>query len=223
MTKRLFSVMFAVLFVSLVSCAGCTQSAPEGSATDRLNMAPPLAPGESTIEIPSAEKDAEEEESAAEQPAGEEPAAAATESVDLQGMTFAAPEGWNRNPNPTFVEAEFALPGEDGDARMTIMAAGGDKQSNIDRWIGQFQQAPGEEASVSEIDVDGEKATMVDIRGAFKDMRPGSPVQENQRMLGFIIPFTAQNNYFVKVTGPQSTVEKHADAVIEFVKSGKTK
>ena len=80
----------------------------------------------------------------------------------------------------------------------------------------------GEEPKVEEIDVDGQKATLVDIRGTYRGQRGGGP-QPNYRMLGFIIPFTASNNYFVKVIGPKSTVGEHEEAILNFVKSGKRK
>jgi len=223
MSLRTRFLPFATLCAAALICVGCGEPTSTGSTTENLNTAPPLeteappAAADETAEPDKNEPTAPKTDAAD----GNETTAAA--NVDLKGMTFAAPAAWDRNENPNFVEAEFYLPGDDGNARMTIMPAGGDKQSNIDRWIGQFKIAEGDEPAVTEIDVDGKTATMVDIRGTFSGQRPGQGSAENQRMLGFIIPFSATNNYFVKATGPQGTIAVHEDAIVEFVKSGKGK
>ncbi len=42
-------------------------------------------------------------------------------------------------------------------------------------------------------------------------------------MLGFIIPFSASDSYFVKATGPQETLAEQEAVILKFVKSGKLK
>ncbi len=216
MIPRKQTALWGFLCSVLLVTAGCGDSAPTASQTEKLNTAPPL----------ESEESQPADDDAATAPVdtsdGENKTTAAA-NVDLQGMTFAAPADWSRNANPVFVEAEFALPGEDEDARLTIMKAGGDKQANIDRWVSQFQMAEGDKPSTSEIDVNGQTATVVDIRGTYMDQRPGKGPQENYRMLAYIIPFSATDNYFVKATGPKETVAKHEEAIAEFVKSGKHK
>ncbi len=213
----------ATLCVAALICVGCGEPAQTGSATEKLNTAPPLEPETPTAVTDETAEPAKEEDTTPKTDAADGNEATATANVDLRGMTFTSPTTWDRTESPGFVEAEFFLPGDDGNARMTIMPAGGDKQSNIDRWISQFKMADGDEPAVTEIDVDGKTATMVDIRGTFNSQRPGQGPAENQRMLGFIIPFSATDNYFVKATGPQGTLATHKDAIVEFVKSGKLK
>lgn len=211
----------ATLCVAALICVGCGEPAQTGSATEKLNTAPPLKPETPPATAGETAEPAKEEAAAPKTDAADGDETTATANVDLKGMTFAAPADWNRNANPSFsmIEAEFILPGEDGEAKLTIMPAGGGKQANIDRWIGQFSMAEGDEPAISEIEVDGKTATMVDIRGTFNR---GGPV-ENQRMLAFIIPFSASDDYFVKAVGPQGTIAAYKDAIVNFTKTGKLK
>ena len=226
------SVHLRNLFIGCLSCAamlttvGCDKpvettpkkEAPEETTKPKAEVPEPAVqtPAVQTPAVQTpADKTPADKTPEKETTATDKPAAGNKTTVDVNGMTFTAPEGW-QSADHGFVEARFALPGDDGAAKLTIMAAGGSKQANIDRWIGQFQVEPGEEPKVTEIGVDGESAALVDIRGTFSG-------QPNTRMLGFIIPFTAANNYFVKVTGPKSTVGKHEEAILQFVKSGKKK
>ena len=213
----------ATLCVAALICVGCGEPAQTGSATEKLNTAPPLEPETPQAAAGETAEPAEEEAATPKTDAADSNETTSTANVDLKGMTFAAPADWNREANPFFVEAKFILPGEDGDAELTIMPAGGGKQANIDRWIGQFKMADGDEPAMSEIDVDSKTATMVDIRGTFNSGRPGKGPAENYRMLAFIIPFSASDDYFVKATGPQGTIAAHEDAIVKFAKTGKLK
>lgn len=212
------------MIATLAGCGGQSSGTQSAADTTKPEAEVPT-PVETTSEAPvESEAPTEEEKEVAE--TTDEPQAEQDSSntlVETSGITFSAPADWELSPNPVFVEAELTLPGEEGPARMTIMPAGGDKDSNIQRWVGQFQREPGEEPSISEIEVDSGTATQVDIRGKFSDQLPGKTPIENARMLAFIIPFNATHNYFVKVTGPKSTIGQHEEAILEFVKTGKRK
>src|SRR5450432_3402808 len=79
----------------------------------------------------------------------EEPSMSIAKSV-LHGCFFvmgpvAAALMAQENP-ATMVEHEFAIPaskGDSADGRLTVMAAGGGIDANIDRWYGQFTQPDG--------------------------------------------------------------------------------
>jgi hypothetical protein len=148
--------------------------------------------------------------------------------VELEAITFTAPEAWQRKEqSSSFVVAEFALPGtegDDADGRLTISTAGGSLQANIDRWKDQFGGDP-ENATQEEIDVGGVKATLVDFSGDFSDQRgPFAPAvtRKDYRMVAAILPIDGEL-HFVKATGPRKTIEAHADEIKQFVASAQLK
>jgi len=135
-------------------------------------------------------------------------------------LRLKAPESWLRKkPQSMIVEHEFAAPAAEGDTtdgRLTIMAAGGSVEANIDRWISQFSQPDGgdtkQHSKTKKIQVAGEDVYVVDISGTFRDQRgPGAPAVERPkyRMLAAIIATKSLGNHFVKFYGPEQTVAKH--------------
>ncbi|MDX1947559.1 MAG: hypothetical protein SFU86_19325, partial [Pirellulaceae bacterium] len=131
-------------------------------------------------------------------------------------VTFTAPEGWKKvQPKTRIVEAEFEVPAAKGDetaGRLTAMGAGGDVETNISRWAGQFVGPGGEEVKpqIDKLMVDGNEVHIVALSGTYKDS-PGGPfaggktvMRENYKMLGAIC-VTKAGNYFVKLYGPKAT------------------
>jgi hypothetical protein len=148
--------------------------------------------------------------------------------VNLDGITLAPPGNWEQKPPASqIIAAEYSLPraeGDDADGRLTISTAGGSVEANIDRWKGQFVPQP-QEASQEEIDVARLKITVVDYSGDFNDQRgPFAPADKRPgyRMIGAVIPVQGQL-YFIKATGPQKTIAKHADAIHEFIRSARAR
>jgi hypothetical protein len=145
--------------------------------------------------------------------------------VKLGEITFTAPEGWQRKaPQSTFIQAEFALPkaeGDDADGRLTVSSAGGSIEANIERWKGQFTKL--ENSHQEKFEVAGVAATLVHLSGEFNDQRgPFAPAvsRPDYQMIAAIIPLGEQP-FFVKATGPQKTLEAHAEAIKQFVTSAK--
>jgi hypothetical protein len=149
------------------------------------------------------------------------------QKLEIDNVSFTVPGGWVAKPIPPggFIDAEFALPkaaGDDSDGRLTLSRAGGAVEANIDRWRGQFGGKP-EKDEVKTLDVAGVKVTWVDLAGQFNDSRgPMSPpkMKPGYRMLAAIIP-AGDFSVFVKATGPQKTLEAHAETLKKFVQSAK--
>jgi hypothetical protein len=146
--------------------------------------------------------------------------------VELDKITLSAPEGWNRRePRSSFVLAEFYLPGtgeSDKDGRLTVSAAGGDIESNIERWRTQFGGNPEKEARRT-IEASDFQITLVDFAGEFSDQRgPFAPAskQPGARMLAAIIPIDGEL-FFVKAVGPEKTIAAHEDKILAFFESVK--
>ncbi|MDA7925220.1 hypothetical protein N9B46_00095 [Mariniblastus sp.] len=125
-------------------------------------------------------------------------------------------------PRSRMLDAELKIPkveGDEVDGRLTIMGAGGSIEANIVRWQGQFTQPDGgdtaDKTKQKTMEIDGQKVNFVDITGTFMDAVggpfSGKPKVErkNYRMLAAIIQTEANGNYFVKLYGPKSTIDKN--------------
>ena len=153
----------------------------------------------------------------------ETPASEEGGQVKLGEITLTAPESWQRKASQSsFIAAEFALPkaeGDDADGRLTVSAAGGSIEANIERWKGQFTDL--QDAKEEKLEAAGVEATLVDLAGEFNDQRgPFAPAvsRTGYRMIAAVIPMGGQS-YFVKATGPEKTLEAHAKAIKQFVSS----
>lgn len=156
--------------------------------------------------------------------------------VELAGgqLVLKAPGDWVRKqPGTRIVEHEFAIPAAEGDksdGRLTIMAAGGSVDANIDRWYAQFSQPDGgstqDKAKVKKFEADGLDVHLVDLAGTYKDQRgPVAPAVErpDYRMLAAIIETGGAGNYFIKFYGPEKTIAKNEKAFVEMVQGLKKK
>lgn len=90
---------------------------------------------------------------------------------------------------------------------------GGSVAANLDRWIGQFQQANGkpskDAAKVDKRTIQGLQVTTVDVSGTYTGMggprAPAGPPKQSYRLLGAIVE-GPQGSVFFKFTGPAKTV-----------------
>jgi len=143
-------------------------------------------------------------------------------TIRMGSFQIQAPADWQpKQPRTKIVAYEFAVKPAEGDARngrVTVMAAGGSVEQNIERWYGQFKQPDGRStkdvARVEKKKIAGQPVYLVDISGTFFD-RPGpfAPGVERKdyRMLAAII-VTREGQIFVKFYGPRKTVSRQAKA-----------
>lgn len=146
----------------------------------------------------------------------DKPAAEKSETLDFMDgkLTMTKPASWKSvPPKSTMTQYEFKAPAEgEKSSRVTMMVAGGSVQSNIDRWIGQFDGAKKEDAKVEKKEVDKTTVHIVDITGTFKESMGGpfapgpAKKMENYRMLGAILEVKGAGTLFIKITGPKETV-----------------
>ena len=144
--------------------------------------------------------------------------------MELEKLTLTAPEGWIRKPASSgFVLSEFTIPpatGDNWDGRLTVSAAGGDIEANIERWRTQFGEKPGKESRRT-AKADGLEITIVDLSGDYADQRgPIAPAVQRSgaRMLAAIIPL-GNELYFIKAVGPEQTIAANAEKFDAFVGS----
>jgi len=104
------------------------------------------------------------------------------------GLTFTTPDGWRQSAGASPMRvAEFTLPRADGDAEDAQLVVyyfggqGGSVDANIQRWVGQMQQADGKPSSgvakKQTRTVNGITVTLVDVDGTYvAEMAPGAGV-----------------------------------------------
>ncbi len=139
---------------------------------------------------------------------------------EMAGLVWSVPTNWKKVPPASnFIAAEFRVPGDGGEARVTVSTFAGDGKTgpggtidmNVQRWESQFKD-PLTEASVVANPVlrkvAGFQLTIVRLDGIMKGGTPGGPAQDT--------PDTALRGAFIegpeglvvlKLTGPKETVD----------------
>lgn len=142
------------------------------------------------------------------------PAMASAHDVnEVAGIHWTRPSNWGTQPPRQMRVTTYTIPAAEGDAEGAECAVfffgggqGGDVVSNIDRWVGQFENAKPEQSSK---EVNGLHVTLVNIAGTY--LAPSGPMmqssgkKENYRLLGAIVD-APEGSVFFKLTGPAKTV-----------------
>lgn len=146
-------------------------------------------------------------------------------SAEPPAITWKAPAAWTEAPNPSSMRlATYHAPrklGDDANPELSVSRAGGSTDANIERWIGQFDEA-GKDTRQEKM-VHGLKVTIVEVGGAYLGgaMLPskGGARRPGYRLLGAVVEANGLS-YFFKLTGPEASVRAaHAafEAMIEGV------
>lgn len=211
---------------SLVAAPAWAQSTAPAAAAETATS--------ETIDRPTAENGAEAAQA--------DPPKTHLLKVNGKLLQLAVPVAWKAvEPRNRLIEVELAiLPHADGEdaaeaadtadedaprGRLTMMAAGGDVDANIRRWVGQFRlgrDADGKDAMHrDERKLRGAIAHVLDIAGTYFDSPEGplGPKVEraDYRMLGAIIEIDGAGKYFVKFYGPADIVEENREAFEEML------
>jgi hypothetical protein len=216
MLSSIIKTAAIIIFAALI--AGCNADAPT-IVSPATNSS---APGRSGSGQP-----------ASSQPAAGQPAASAGSPSDLQ---FQTPDGWiSEQPSSSMRVAQYRLPGDAGDASLVVFffgpGQGGPVEANLDRWIGQMKQPDGssskEKAKTETTTINGMKVTLLDVAGTYSagDMMGGAGTPQdkpNSRMRAGVFE-TAKGAYYVKLVGPEKTIERWDQAYMAFIKSAKLK
>ena len=146
------------------------------------------------------------------------PSVFAEEKVKVAGYEFGSPEGWkSAKPSSNMRAAQFSA----GDAEVVFFyfgpRGGGGVKANVDRWMGQFQDTKSQKVETKEVgDV---KVTYARATGTFMSGPPfGGPKtpKKGYALLGAIIE-GKEGAIFVKMTGPEATVQANADKMKAMV------
>jgi hypothetical protein len=137
--------------------------------------------------------------------------------VGSKAIEWTAPARWKSVPNPSAMRlATYKIPHAAGDAEdpeLSITQVGGSVDSNIERWIGQFDAAGQKSAKKTTKKVKDWKVTFVEIEGAFSGGMSGGGPQSGWALLGAIVETPGMPHFF-KMTGPAKSV-KAARAELE--------
>jgi hypothetical protein len=201
--------LLTLLFLPLVLLAACRES----------KVTAYRVPKEKDPELPMAAADA----ASTNDGSTTGPPVATPESA---GLTWIMPDRWKAKPalpaSPMFTfRSNYAVPGEgDADAELSITAFPNDvggEAANLNRWRGQIQLPPLQEAdlagAVTRLEQNGLPFAIVDF--------PGAPGANAQRILGAIVTVNGGATWFFKLKGPAALVAKEKPAFDAFLKTVK--
>jgi len=145
----------------------------------------------------------------------------------FDGILFSVPAGWNEvelSPQQQgFIDARFEIVTPHGNVMLTCSSNAGGIETNVQRWIGQFQMSAGEKPEVEHLDVGGKSATWVDLHGEFSvgPMTMSAPSSGPiERMLGVAIPLGSRD-FYLKLTGTNAAVSDVRSAFRQFVRDAR--
>lgn len=142
---------------------------------------------------------------------------------DIPDLDYAAlnPGPWELLPPKPMRLANYRVPKAEGspeDAEVSVAIAGGDVESNINRWVKQFEGTP--QVTRNSKDMKPIRITHVEITGTYApggmqggDKPPGKP---NYTMLGEILELPGIG-YFIKFVGPTDTVRANKEPYDKFL------
>ena len=149
-------------------------------------------------------------------------------------VSYKVPSGWTvEKPTSEMRLAQYKLPkaGSDAEDALLILyyfgrGQGGPPEANIERWVKQVKQPDGsdskDKAKTATLTVNGLQVSTVDLLGNYSGgMSQDSAPKDSKsifRLRGAVIE-TPKGSYFVKLTGPEKTVNHWDQAFDDYIKS----
>ena len=150
------------------------------------------------------------------------------EGLSVDRLQLSLPAGWQQVPPSSQMRvAQAVIPGSGGAAELAAFffgaGQGGDIETNLSRWTGQMEVAPGTSPHREVIEQNGLRITWIDVQGTLKASQMGmgpSTAQPNSRLLGAVVEGDG-GPWFFKVTGPDATLAAQREAFIAMLRSAK--
>ena len=142
-------------------------------------------------------------------------------------LKFTVPAGWIEEERTSSMRiAQYRLPKAETDTEDASLVLyyfgpgqGGSAAANVERWMKQIEGNSGKQ---DYLETHGLKVTTVDVSGTYvAETAPGSGTFNNKpgyRLRGAVVE-TPNGNYFVKLVGPEKTVERWNESFLGYVKS----
>jgi hypothetical protein len=210
----------------LIALSGCEQKTPpppgasSGQGLNNLAANPQSTYGKSAASGKKVIAGIERQQDAAANAANQITGQSASELV-VGGVKFAIPEGWTgATPSSSMVQATYKIAGA-GNAQCNFSVAGGDVDSNLNRWRSQITNSEGKpvEGDVTQTTASGFRVTIFKATGTYAGM--GGNKQANTAFRGAIIQMPSQS-VFIRLTGPADAIAA-ADGAWEQMVMGLTR
>ncbi|QOJ17652.1 MAG: hypothetical protein HRU76_08690 [Phycisphaeraceae bacterium] len=144
-------------------------------------------------------------------PGGEDPAG--TRRISFSGLSAPVPLSWEpEQPGSSMRAVQLRVAGVDGagEARLVVFVGiGGSNESNISRWVGQFQGEGGQPVTprVDEITVGDLRITTATLSGTFSGGMGVGEGGPGIMMVQSIVEKPGGEKVFIRLLGPIATVE----------------
>lgn len=137
--------------------------------------------------------------------------------VQSTQVKYKVPSGWIESPASGMRLASFKIEKEGQQAEVTVISAGGDKRSNVERW--QKQLIPNADSAL--IDSVIQSAEKVEVNGVPSELYyiKGAEGPQQDAFLAAIVDWQPGNSLFIKFNGPAKVAEMEREAFSGFVKS----
>jgi len=155
-------------------------------------------------------------------------------ATQQSSLKFTVPAGWVEEERTSSMRiAQYRLPKATGDAEDASLVLyyfgqgqGGSTAANVERWVGQIQQADGsstkDKSKEESLEAHGLKVTTVDVSGTYvAETAPGSGTFHNKpgyRLRAAVVE-TPKGSYFVKLVGPEKTVTQWNESFLSYLRS----
>jgi len=232
----------AILALSALAACGGEAPATDSAPTTEESPVATTAQGPPPVEVPGKEAATEPTAGATFQPFSSRdhrggspgtsnaiPTASANGVEGVQiiaaGAVFTLPSPWRSEPPSSSMRlAQASIPGPGGDAHLTVfhfgVGGGGGVESNLQRWAGQVEVAPGSAPSRDSFDSAGLAVTWIDVQGILKPSMMGTgptTPQPDSELLGAVVEGPG-GPWFFKATGPASTLAAARPAFLEMLR-----
>lgn len=201
--------VFAVAVLAFVAWNRSQQPAP-GAPTQASEPAPTQEPTAETAPLPATDPH---------------------ESMEMPdpGLAWKVPSGWTDQGRRNLRLATYVIPGAESDGRAECAVyffgpgQGGPTDSNLDRWVGEFENPGSPERS--RLTIDGIPVSRVRVKGGYlaHGGSMGGAIGEalpNHELLGAIVE-GPNGSVFFKLVGPARTVDHAAsdfDRMIDSIR-----
>lgn len=134
----------------------------------------------------------------------------AGERVELDGLAWSIPAGWQNMGRGAMAQVELAVPGSTNyQTRAKFYTGiGGSVDDNLARWTRQMTYSGGPiEPRVEERTLDGIKVTIIAMEGTYADGMPGGALV-NRDLFAFraAVAEGPRGNVYIKMVGPEEDI-----------------
>ena len=155
-------------------------------------------------------------------------AAEAPANFKVAGLNFTRPEKfqWVELPAGGMRAAQLKVAGENEKEAAEVVffhfpGGGGGVQANVDRWLAQFKEPKDQlKSKVETVKTDKGSITYVQAEGTYMSGMPGGPKTAipNAMLQGAIVQ-SAEENVFIRMTGPGAIVKASQEAFKKMAES----